>query len=53
MKDGAKDCRVLHNRAEPLDVPELELAYEDAIAGALAHMHHVVSVAHAKFLLST
>ena len=52
-KDGTKDRRVLHCRAVPLVVPELELAFGDAVAGAPAYVHHVVCVEHAEFLLPT
>ena len=34
-------------------MPELELALGDAIAGPPAHVHHVVRVEHAEFLLPT
>jgi hypothetical protein len=34
-------------------VPELELALGNAVAGAPAHVHHMVCVEHAEFLLPT
>ena len=39
MKDETKDRRVLHGRALPLVVSELELALGDAITGAPAYVH--------------
>ena len=42
-----------HRRAVPFVVPELELAFGDAVAGAPAYVHHVVCVEHAEFLLPT
>ena len=52
MKDGIKDRWVLHRRVVPLLVPELELTLGNAITGVPAHIHQIISVEHAEFLLS-
>ena len=51
-QDGPKDSGVVNGGAVPLPVFELVLALRDARRSSPAHVHHVVCVEHAQFILA-